>query len=37
MFIKLVNQGTHAVVPQLYDAIVQTGKYPWSLRVKGQT
>ena len=37
MFIVSVNEGTHAVVPQLDDSVVKAGQDPWSCRVEGQT
>ena len=31
MLVKLVDQSTHPVVPQLDDSVVQTCKNPWPL------
>lgn len=36
MFIELVNQCAHPIVPQLYDSIVKTSKDPGPFRVETQ-
>ncbi len=36
VLVKLLEEGAHAVVPQLDDAVVQRGQDPGSLRVEGQ-
>lgn len=37
MLVKSIDQCTHAIIPELDHATVQTRENPWSLRVKAQT
>ena len=37
MLIISVNEGAHAVVPQLDNTIVQAGQDPWPCWMKGKT
>lgn len=36
VLVELVDQGSHAVVPELDDAAVETRQDPWPLRVETQ-
>lgn len=36
VLVELVDQGSHAVVPKLDNAAVETGKDPWALGVEAQ-
>lgn len=35
MFVKFVDQGTHAIVIELDDAVVQAGQHPGALGMEG--
>ena len=34
VFVELLNECAHAVVPQLDEAVVKTRQHPWSFRVE---